>query len=217
MTDKGKKKSALARVTPEGDRTSLHRLSDPIRVGADGSILIESAGLETPANVYDADFAWVERRFEAISIFFAKADRDTAEKLRSRLEIRYPLEAFYRHFWKNSREFHDSLKKNQGIPPNDPLREGLNPEKWPSTKDHSEWVNFDVISRTGSQACFDFFHLSPSGIARFAKGQGTAGLTVAPIVRVLTTTNELYRLMNVSQSVVEQAQELLARTEGYHE
>src|SRR5688572_32012489 len=84
---------AVARIErPEAIDSDLVQLSDGLRVGVGDrkAILIDSAKLASPHNLYDADFAWVEHRpGKDVSLFFGKQNRDIADRLKSRLQIRY--------------------------------------------------------------------------------------------------------------------------------
>lgn len=170
-----------------------------VEVVADG-LKIHWAKLPAPDRIYEADFAWITVRHGAVSLFFGKQDLDTENTLRTRLEVRCPIEKFVNHLWKNSRDFHQALRKLPDWPPN-PERENLAPEKWKALKDHSESANFEYIARFGSEAVLDFYYVPPSGIARLAQGMGGAGLRVDPVVRVQTTQREVLRLLNAAEPV----------------
>jgi hypothetical protein len=74
----------------------------PITVGLDKSISINYAAIDPPRNVYDADYAWAERKEGTVSLFFGKQDRNDPSLLRTRLEIRYPDASFLAHLWKTT-------------------------------------------------------------------------------------------------------------------
>src|SRR5258708_9798625 len=189
----------LVRVPSEG--TASEEASDAaITVGLDKSIRINLARLKPPTNSYDADYAWVARRNGAMSIFFGKADADNPDTLRTRVEVRYPFEAFVYHFWKSVQEgFRERMNKYLASAPADSERTALHPEQWKADRDHSDWANFDYVSHSGSQAAVDFFLLSPGGVALFVQGQGSSALSVRPILRVLMTTRELSLLLNACE------------------
>lgn len=170
-----------------------------VEVVADG-LKLNWAKLRIPDRTYEADYAWVKVRHGAVSLFFGKEDLDTPETLRTRLEVRYPIEKFLQHFWKNSREFHGKLRQLPSWPP-DEARGTVAPEKMRALKDHSECANFEYIARYGSESVMDFYYLPPSGIARLAQGMGGAGLRVDPVVRVQITMRELLRLLNAAEPV----------------
>jgi hypothetical protein len=79
-----------------------------VEVMAEG-LKIHWAKLPTPDRIYDADFAWIKVRHGMVSLFFGKQDLDTENTLRTRLEVRYPIEKFVNHTWRNCRDFHQAL------------------------------------------------------------------------------------------------------------
>lgn len=198
---------ALAKIErPESADSDLLQISEGIRVGVGGrrEIIIDTTQLASPRNRYDADFAWVEHEAgSSVSLYFGKRDRNMPEALKSRLQIRYPPEDFVRHFWYNSRKFQENVKRVLTTWPRQETRGRLEPEKWISEKDHSEWVNFDYMAFAGTQAAVDFFHLAIGGVARYTRGQGTAGLELEAVVRVQMTLGELGRLLEACSPVVD--------------
>jgi hypothetical protein len=195
--------------------TALH---DPaVRVDADGTIRIQMSKLRPPQNLYDADYAWATRRQGAVvSLFFAKGFPSKKGggdgTLRSRLELRYPYEPFMNHFWPNSRRFHEGLRAYLADHPLE--HEGLdNAPELSADRDHSEWVNFDYLAHSGSQASLDFFHIAPSAIARFVQGQGSRDLEFTPVVRVHTTTFQLCRLLDSCEPIARELEAGMPRSE----
>lgn len=186
------------------ERSEVRVVQDPITIGVDKAIHIDFSKLTAPTNVYDADFAWIEHRpGSAVSIFFGKASRDQKDSLRTRLEVRYPPEMFVHHFWRNSREFHDRLREFTAKWPTDEEHARTDPRTWPALKDHSEWVGFEAMAHSGTEAMLDFYLLPAVGIARFHRNQGSAGLQVLPVVRVQMTVFELGRLLEAAGPVVD--------------
>jgi hypothetical protein len=173
-----------------------------LRIGRSAkSVTIDAAALESPRNVYDADAAWVERSYGGtVSLFFAKLARGR-ETLKTRLEVRYPPEDFVNHFWKNSRGFHEKLRTfvNRWPQTNTSTPEV---QDWTAEKDHSEWVNFDYMAHSGTEGTIDFFHMPPSGIARYSQTNKPEVLELNPVVRVLLTSSELLRLLDRCESFV---------------
>jgi hypothetical protein len=181
---------------------AIQVVGDPVGVGLGRSIKIDMGKLPTPSNVYDADYAWIEHRPGSASLFFAKRNRDAEETLLTRLELRYPVENLVGHFWHNSREFHQKVKDFVGLWPVDDARRGIDPSSMKALKQHSEWANFESMAHAGTEAVVDFFSLPPVGIARFARGQGSKGLILMPVVRVQTSIFELMRLLDATAAVV---------------
>ena len=187
-----------------GQQTVARHVVDPITLGTDGSILINSALLAPPTTIYDADVAWVTRRFDAVSLFFGKEAIDKPGTLHSRLELRYPDEQFVQHLVRNIKEFHKGLKEQVSKWTLDRAHVAADYSTLPAQRAHSEWVNFNHLARIGSQACLDFYHLSPAALARYVMKQGSEGLEMVPRVRVLTTIQELARLLDSSESIAEE-------------
>lgn len=184
-------------------------VDDPVSVGLDRSIKIDMAKLPTPQNVYDANYAWIEHRPGAVSLFFAKRDRDNPSDLRSRLELRYPPENLVGHFWRNSRDFHQKMGDYAAKWPVDQEREKIDPRSMKTTREHSQWANFEAMAHAGTEAVIDFYLLPPSGIARYARGEGSSGLKILPIVRVETTIFELMRLLDSTEPIVREVEAYL--------
>ncbi len=165
---------------------------------ADGTLRVRMDVLRAPENVYDSDAVAVGFRNGTVSFFFGKADV-SGGRLRSRLEVRYPLEAFRDHFLGNSREFHEALRRDLelGVIKTTPYQPidvlGLSADK-----EHSLWANFDYLARTGTQASLDFFHLPPGDVVRISKTGSLQGVEIVPAVRVFTTVGELMRLLETA-------------------
>jgi len=182
------------------------QLSSGLRVGVGNRrlITIDSRLLDSPTNVYDADVSWLEyREGSPVSLFFAKEDRDHEKRLKTRLQIKFPAEDFVRHFWANSRAFHETVRKILSGLSAVEWRNVIKPESWPAEKEHSEWVNFEYMAVSGTQAAIDFYNLHVGGIARYSMGQGTAGLELKPVVRVQLTAFELLRLLDAGHAIVD--------------
>jgi hypothetical protein len=203
-------RKALARI--ERKPASGNLTDDPISIGLDKSIRIDMSKLPAPTNEYDADYAWVEHRPGSTSILFGKQNRDEANTLRTRLEIRYPVENLVRHFWGNSRKFHEKLKEFANEWPVDKTRDATAPQKMKAGKEHSEWANFESMAHAGTEASIDFYRMPASGIAQFAKGQGSDGLRCTSVVRVHLTVFELLRLFDEVATVVDQAEGYLPKS-----
>ena len=198
----------------QAERSELQVVEDPITVGPDKTINVDFRKLTAPSNVYDADFSWIEHRpGTTVSLFFGKGSRDEGNRLRTRLELRYPPEGFVHHFWRNSREFHERVRAFVDQWPRDDARDALDPRGWQAAKDHSEWVGFEAMAHSGTEAMLDFYLLPALGIARFQRNQGSGGLQVVPVVRVQTTVFELLRLLDSARPVVEAINTYLPKLE----
>src|SRR5262245_26469562 len=101
--DRDKRALAKLEERPSGGNVA----SEPITIGLDKQIRVDMSKLPPPANVYDADVAWVEHSAPSISLMFGKRVPGSADEFRTRLEIRYPPENLVRQLWRNTRSFHD--------------------------------------------------------------------------------------------------------------
>ena len=203
MSSKSKHERRMANVASRPSAgNAIEVVGDPIVVGLGRSIKIDLGKLATPQNVYDADYAWIEHRVGAVSLFFAKKSRDEPDTLRTRLEVRYPVENLVGHFWGNSRDFHQKLKEFVSQWPADAMRDASTPTSMKALKEHSEWANLESMSHAGTEAVVDFYSMSLAGLARFARGQGSDGLVLAPVVRIQTSIFVLIHLLDECEAVV---------------
>lgn len=187
-----KYKSSPAEIAPRGY----------VSVREDGLVQIETAKIPTPQNSYDSDFCWAIPRLDAVSFFFAKERLGTPSGLRSRLELRFPIESFVQNFIGGSEEFRQKLRAKMPRSYEAPASSLV--EGWCTTaaeKEHSEWVNLDLLAYSGSQASLDFFHLPPAATAQFGKTKNPSLMQVSPVVRVLTTATELCRLLAMCETI----------------
>jgi len=214
MSHKDRRQRELARLERSPADGSVARVvEDPITIGLDKTVHVNVAKLPAPSNVYDADFAWIEHRPGAVSLFFGKRSRDEKDQLRTRLELRYPPENLVAHFWGNSREFHESIKRFSAAWPTDAERDRVKPETMKASRDHSDWANFDTMAHAGTEASIDFYQMPPSGIARFARGQGADALNFVAVARVQLSVFELIRLLDATADVVKAIEQYLPRRE----
>jgi hypothetical protein len=211
----------------EKGETGLARLASARGVYQDGALEVVGDGLKVnwarlrePERLYEADFAWSQVRHGAVSLFFAKEDLDLPGSLRSRLELRYPVEKFLKHFWGNSREFHARLRETPlATSAGRSERASLRVESMHSAKDHSERVNFEYMAHFGTEASLDFYYLTPSGVARLAQGMGGDSLRILPVARVQITTEELLFLLDAAEPIARELAANLPRelTDGREE
>ncbi len=187
---------------------------DPITIGVDGSIQVDASKLDPPPNSYDADYAWIaSSRPGLVSIFFDKL-LALGGKLRTRFVVQFADDSFFDHFWGNSREFHKAMRtyvdrsamEDSGR--GDRIKELATMQ---AEKEFSVWANFDVMSHTGNQALVDFYFMPPFGLARFARGLGSDGLTLTGVVRVNLLTAELCNLLEDAAPVAEAIEQRRAK------
>jgi hypothetical protein len=190
----------------------VERISEYALRTSDGALILETSKLGAPQDVYDADVAWLERRSSYVSLYFGKAS--TEGELSTRVEVKLSFEAFIHHLWENSsKEFFGRLKEWSD------KRRGAGAEAKPEplekyrvcvpAKQHSIWANFTVFAHAGSEASLDFFHLSPNAIAAFVRTKDGSSIVVTPKLRVLTTTQELLRLLHLAEEIVPELEKVV--------
>ena len=214
MSSKKHDERIIARMEKRPAHGSAGRVvEDPVSIGLDKTITVNLSKLLAPEKIYDAGYAWVEHRPGEVSLFFGKGNRDEPGTLRTRLEVRYPPENFLAHFWRNSREFHENLRQFAAKWPKNEGRDAADPTSMKAPKEHSEWANFELMAHAGTEASMDFYLMPPSGIAQFARGQGSVGLKFSPIVRIQLTVFELVRLLDAAAEVVSQIEKYIPKPE----
>lgn len=162
----------------------------------DRSVSVDLSRLGPPLKTYDADLASLEHRESDVRLFFGKLRLPERDALSTRVEIRYPIELFYKHLWQNSREFHGRLSERAAalrISQSSDRRRQLHELR--SGKDHSEWANFDFMGYSGTEAAIDFFHLPPTDLARFEKTGVMSNVALEPILRVQLGVDQLLGLL----------------------
>jgi hypothetical protein len=182
--------------------------TDPISIGPDRSIRIDLAKLPAPARMYDADVAWLVDSPGRVSFMFGKVNA-AKTMFRTRLEVRYPAEDFYRFFWFNGNDLRPRIDKYVGRWPEAARARVVESIGLESERDHSEWASFDCISQAGTQACIDFFLLPAPGLVRFSSGRGSGGLSLEPVVRVQLTVFDLARLLHDADAVAARIREVI--------
>lgn len=195
-------------MVPRGDSGSSQQLNAVLVNASERSIAIDVSRLAPPQNIYDADCAGVEHRRGDVRLFFGKLKLPRRDQLRSRIEIRYPVETFYKHLWQNSRGFHERLRQYAQQWSSDYGHDQLILTEVEAEKDHSEWANFDYMAHSGTEAAIDFFHLPAAALARFKQGSAN-DLELAAILRVQLTAYELLRLLDRCADVVSEIESYL--------
>lgn len=175
----------------------------------DRSISIDISKLGPPQRTYDADLASLEHHESDVRLFFGKLQLPGRKTLATRVEIRYPIEFFYRHLWQNSREFHERLhERAPGLHiSRSPRQERLH--ELEADKDHSEWANFDFMGYSGTEAAIDFFHLPAPDLARFSKTGAANNIAFEPILRVQLGVEQLLALLDRCADAVPEVKKYL--------
>lgn len=201
------RKSLQVKETARADTKVLGAL---IISTTNSQVTVDSSKLTAPDRLYDADLAWISCKAARVSIYFAKKNLDDPQKLASRLEIRFPAEDFLTAFLNISRTFYETLKTYTQRWPVEVRASTSDAEKQlPAERSHSEWANFSHMAFSGSEASADFYHVPPSGIARYSKDRDTSGLDLRPVVRVLLTSFELLGVLDAATQLESELREVV--------
>jgi hypothetical protein len=197
--------TTIGRV-PQAEGT---RQVGPLRLDpTNAAVSVELSKLEPPDRAYDADVAWIESAPGRITILFGKIDRDDPLRLRSRLEVRYPAEDFVLTFWRPSAEFAARVAKFASSWPKAVANDQAL-AKQPALQTHSEWASFAYMSHTGTDAAIDFYHLSPTAMARWTQLRETTHMRLKPILRVQLSVFDLDALLRQAEEVDRAVREVL--------
>jgi hypothetical protein len=142
-------------------------------------------------------------------MFFAKGAYGSND-LTSRVEIRFPYEAFVRHLWESAKKFHEELVPRAEALAAYSKREHPQPEKLTPIKQHSVWANVAFMARSGSVISTDFYYLSPAALYQFGRSKDASRLSIEPRLRVVTTVVEIANLLTASKLLVESLRSVVA-------
>ncbi len=182
-----------------------YKFVGPLRVDLnEHSITIDASKLPPPSKSYAADTGWATYRPGHSSLFFAVRDETDPSVLPSRLEIRMPPEDFLRGFLWNSREFLQKVVVYAEKWGGNAIGVAPAPTGLRAGRTHSEWANFVYIAHAGTETSLDFYQMSVSGIAKYAKTKDLSGLALQPVVRVHMSVFELISMMRLSMALEEQ-------------
>lgn len=187
--------------------------SGVVTIDADKSIRIQLGLLPAPENVYDADTWWVERQAGHVALYFGQFSGSDQTRLRTRLKIKYPSEALVHHLWEHSKTYYEDLKLVIAKFPTDPLKVPvIDISKMAADKEHSNWANFDALSRTASQAAIDFYHVPPPAAVKFLKSRDTDDLVPTPVVRILIGLYQQFEMLEKIETIIAEVRSMMPET-----
>lgn len=192
----------------------MKNLNDQVALWSDGTLRLNLQKLGTPHDQYDADLAWIEKSLGWVRLHFAQVG--PGPRLRSEVTVKYSPEAFFAHFWTNSRSFHEGLRARRaaGGMVADPARDKFPLQGGAAEKTHTLTANYDILAHAGSEASIDFFHLPPSALAAWTRQKDASGLKVSPMLRVLLSTDELVRLLDEAEPLARELEPKVASILG---
>jgi len=193
-------------VAPRGKaESSRPGLPEYLRAHGNG-FQIDLGKLPLPTNSYVANVGWVVKEGTTVGVFFGNLDRDEPGRLKTRVELRFPQEAFL-NFWENSEEFFQGLKSLRTRLPallwaDATERNGFATMK--AEKDHVVSASIGVLTNSGSLAEADFYDLPATDIFLSQKLNDLRRLEITPVLRIYSTTGVVGTILEASQPIADQ-------------
>jgi hypothetical protein len=155
----------------------------------DGTYEVDLGRLPLPQDIYTANSGWIFRDESWVTFGFGNK-KYGENALRTRLEIRMPLEAF-NAMWKNTSEFFIKLKSS--VTQNAYMQHAPSTDarSWPTDKEHVMVATVCVMMHGGTSAEMDFFEIPAPSILAAGRAGDLSSVQVRPVVRVALPTGIL--------------------------
>ena len=160
-------------------RYIVHRSGQPN--SSEVSISVDYTEVPVPQLYYVADFFEVHDLGTSVLLVFGKRDGPQTSRLRTKLEVYFPINLFVAQLWASSRVFHKSLQEELA-------QQDLASPSLPSIGDDGAekvqtiQANNVLIARTGWEAVLDFYILSAREIA--LKTRKKKPVALEPLARI---------------------------------
>jgi len=154
-----------------------------------------------PEHFYVADYAYVANLETDVLLVFGKRERSEApqDKLRSKVEVFFPVLFFVTQLWKSSRDFHLTLRKSVEdqhystpvAPSSDVAAE----------KVQTLYSNNALIVQSSGEAMIDFFYISPRDL--YLRTRKNQEIKLEGVVRIVLAAPLLLSLLDACVPIVE--------------
>jgi hypothetical protein len=145
---------------------------------------------------YDADYCNVVQGRTGVILIFGKLKAGSCD-LRTKIEITFSDEQFFRQLWGTSRDLHETVRKqtaNQRLAAIDPVGD--------TDKVQCLHSNNVYMALMGGEAVLDFYYISPGDI-HLVRMKKRAEVALEPVVRVVVSTPLLADFLDKCESFVE--------------
>lgn len=149
---------------------------------------VNYAQAPVPLLNYDADYCDVVQGRTAITLIFGKL-KAGSNQLRTKIEIAFSEEHFFRQLWGSTRELHDAIEKLS-------RRFAPNPVSAVETdKVQCLRANNVFMAVLGGEAVLDFYYISPGDI-HLVRQKHKKEISLDPVVRVVVSTPVLLEFLD---------------------
>ena len=152
-----------------------------------------------PAHYYTADYFQLEPLETQVLIIFGKLDHPQKDRLRNKIEIYFPADAFVQQLWKSSRDFEKSLagfidKAKTQI---------VGPSSFPPVTDKVQTLqsNNVLMVLSTNQTMMDFFYISVKDL--WLRPQRNQPIGMEALVRVMCEPPMLMGFLQEASKIVD--------------
>jgi hypothetical protein len=168
---------------------------------------VDYSRAEVPQLHYDADYCDVIETRTGITIVFGKLIAG-AQALRTKIEIAYSPQYFFRHLWKSTRALHESVRSMVQGSELSPLSHLSDPDKVQCLRSNNTF-----IAVMPGEAVLDFYFISPGDI-HLARQTKKHDIHLSPVVRVAVSTPLLFEFLEKCKPLADALKSKLAEEEA---
>ena len=158
---------------------------------------IDYAKAEVPERFYYADYCDVQKARGGYSLLFGKLEPGT-QKLRTKIEVAYPVEMFRLQLWGNSRDFHAIVRTAAGKVDFPPIEQVEDTDKVQSFRSNNVFM-----ASWGEESVLDFYYISPRDI-HYVRHQQAREIALEPVVRVVLPTALMFEFLEKCRPYAEE-------------
>jgi hypothetical protein len=193
----------VAKSTFIGGGPVRYRLETSATPGAPSLITleVEYADVVVPTFYYVADHFRVQNLDSSVLLVFGKLENlEKRDRLRTKLEIYFSGMPFVTQLWKNSRDFHKTLRGVVGRYQFEPESPG--PASIETDKTQTINSNNVLMALSGFDSLIDFYYLSPREISVKA-AKRRPNIELEPLARVILPPPMLLGLLDACEGIAE--------------
>lgn len=161
---------------------------------------VDYAQAPAPHLNYDADYCDVVQGRTGVTVVFGKLKAGSGQ-LRTKIEITFSEEHFFRQFWGTSRDLHRFLEQST-------MRFALSPVESFSDTEKVQCLrsNNAFMAVLGEEAVLDFYYISP-GDVHLVRQKQKKEIALDSVVRVVVSMSVLLELLDKCKPFAERLQD----------